>query len=666
MDSEILQGHDHSLSVVYNSEGLECDACDLSFREGYSCNICKFTIHRKCAFVFKRQETFEHPSHVGHRLQLLTTGTLDHTDPKCHICDKNTKRLHYHCSICKLSLDVDCMVDAMCARAHLIMPWHHHPLLMVDFGLTMRCDVCLTRHGYGYFCPRCRLVVHDGCVSVFNSLEITHPSHVRHPLKLLTHGAPHYTDPECHICGKDTENLLYHCDMCKFNLDLSCVIEKKPPVALSNLKVHEHTLTLMPRLISFVCDACGEKGDRSPYVCNQCDYMIFHQDCAHLPRVIHVNHHDHRVLYKYPLGPGEWKCGVCWEEIDWSYGAYSCSLCPNYALHSRCAIRKDVWDGKELDGVPEEIEDIRPFKLNDDNTITYFAHEHDMHLLNKDGIALDESILCGACVRPIGSNTFYNCSDCSLVFHETCANLPQKKRHFLNPRPLSLHPYTKEKCDACLQICCEGFMYIDRAQRFDLVCCSITVPFIHGSHPHPLLYLKLQYGHLKTCQSCGINEKGVVLGCIRCNYYLDFRCATLPLMVKLPRYDDHPLTLCFGEKASGKYWCDICERETNPKTWFYTCKHCRVTLHVLCVLGDIRYAKAGGKIEDDVELLPNNRSSRPFCNNCYTRCPGPFILKDSFEDKLFCSYCCFSRFNFWRTLRKAIKVIHPPWAKTNT
>ncbi|KAG7552396.1 DC1 [Arabidopsis thaliana x Arabidopsis arenosa] len=322
-------------------------------------------------------------------LCVLTTGAPDHTDPKCHICGKNTKRLLYHCSICKLNLDIDCMVDDMCARANLNMSWHHHPRLLLDFNCKMLCKVCGHSDGYGFFCPRCKLMVHDKCVSVFDSLEITHPFHVRHPLKLLTEGAPDYIDPECHVCGRDTESFLYHCDICKFNLDMVCVVEYHrqhtvTPVALSNLKVHAHTLTLIPRLIYFVCDACGTEGDRTPYVSLQCDLMFFHQDCASFPLVIYVNRREHRVSYTYPLGPGEWNCEICLEDIDWSYGAYSCSLCPTYALHSRCATRNDVWDGEDLDGLPEEVEDSEPCKMNDDNTITHFAHEHNMSLGGDD------------------------------------------------------------------------------------------------------------------------------------------------------------------------------------------------------------------------------------------------------------------------------------------
>lgn len=28
----------------------------------------------------------------------------------------------------------------------------------------------------------------------------------------------------------------------------------------------------------------------------------------------------------------------------------------------------------------------------------------------------------------------------------------------------------------------------------------------------------------------------------------------------------HPLSLCYGEEASGKYWCDICETIIDPSS----------------------------------------------------------------------------------------------------
>ncbi|CAA7046577.1 unnamed protein product [Microthlaspi erraticum] len=209
---------------------------------------------------------------------------------------------------------------------------------------------------------------------------------------------------------------------------------------------------------------------------------------------------------------------------------------------------------------------------------------------------------------------------------------------------------------------CKGFVYeANHSTRFDLYCSSITEPFTHGCHPHPLLYIKVDHDEIiKTCQGCGICAKEMVLGCTKCKFYVDFRCATLPLTVRLGRYDDHPLTLCYGEKASGKYWCDICEGETDPETWFYTCMDCGVTLHVLCVFGDLRYAKAGEQIDDGIVLASNSRSSRPVCNNCHCHCPGPLTLKNCNQNVYFCSlYCVVSSKYSWRWNMTHLSV--PPW-----
>ncbi|CAH2045169.1 unnamed protein product [Thlaspi arvense] len=345
MDKVLFPRHYHSLSDAYNEDGLKCDACDGSYRAGKYCDGCKFTVHRRCVFLFYiKEKALKHPSHVGHRLKLLTTGAPVHSDPRCHLCGKNTKRIPFRCSTCKLNLDIDCMLDALCGQAHVNMPWHPHPLLRLTFR------------------------------------------------------------------------------------DLQCCLD-------------------------------------------------------------------------------------------------------------------------------------------------------------------------------------------------------------------------------------EGFMYVDGNERFDVLCSSITVPFIHGSHPHPLFYLKLSdRGGPRKCKSCAIHERGVV----KCDFYLDFRCATLPLTVRLHRYDDHSLTLCYGEEASGgKYWCDICETETHPETWFYTCKDCGVALHVLCVLGDLRYAKPGGKIEEEVDLIPNDTSSRPLCYRCHCRCIGPFILKN-YDSLFLCSVYCLSLVRNWRKLRTKLRC--PPWA----
>ncbi|KAF2533031.1 hypothetical protein F2Q70_00031308 [Brassica cretica] len=209
------------------------------------------------------------------------------------------------------------------------------------------------------------------------ALEIDYPYHPKHPLKILTKEEHHFSDGKCLICGEELRLKFYHCSICKFSVDVGCVRDP-PPLAILFPKAHEHQLSLTPRKISFDCDACGMAGDRSPYSCQQCYFMI-HQSCIDLPEIINVNRHEHRLSRRLHLSPGSWVCGFYHKNVDWSYGAYSCSICPNYVIHSKCAIRYDVWDKLELKGIPEEPQDIEPFKF---------------------------------------------------ILHKTCANLSRKKRHF--------------------------------------------------------------------------------------------------------------------------------------------------------------------------------------------------------------------------------------------
>ncbi|KAL9830295.1 putative chromatin regulator PHD family [Arabidopsis thaliana] len=60
-----LEGHEHRVSIVSSGDSLECDACDRSSGDGFSCSECKFTVHQKCAFVLT-EDIFHHPSHAGH------------------------------------------------------------------------------------------------------------------------------------------------------------------------------------------------------------------------------------------------------------------------------------------------------------------------------------------------------------------------------------------------------------------------------------------------------------------------------------------------------------------------------------------------------------------------------------------------------------------------
>ncbi|VYS59576.1 unnamed protein product [Arabidopsis thaliana] len=256
----------------------------------------------------------------------------------------------------------------------------------------------------------------------------------KHPLKFLQYGAPEYAHEKCLLCEKKFKKLsnnydrVYHCDVCNVTICEDYCMAKPPQVSVVSPTTHEHQLHLVPRLVNFICNACGTAGDRSPYFCLQCNFMI-HRACIDLPLVININRHNHRISYTSLLGHGNWTCGVCHKKVDGFYGAYSCSKCPSYAVHARCATRKDVWDEVELEGTPEE-EEIAPFEVVDENLIKHFIHGHNLRL-NKDG--KHESKFCEACASKINNDPFYGCEQCDFILHETCASLPRKIRHVVNP-----------------------------------------------------------------------------------------------------------------------------------------------------------------------------------------------------------------------------------------
>ncbi|CAF2034956.1 BnaA09g01130D [Brassica napus] len=233
---------------------------------------------------------------------------------------------------------------------------------------------------------------------------------------------------------------------------------------------------------------------------------------------------------------------------------------------------------------------------------------------------------CSACTHPVGLLSFYGCTECDFSLHQKCAECPTRKWHVLHNERLTLVTNKELEvfdCYACKRNS-NGFMYKHGTKKLDVLCGSISEPFTHPSHPHhPLYYTLIEKEEL--CNGCNGREY-FILKCIE-----GFTCATLPQVVN-HRVDDHPLSLCYGEEeeASGKYWPDICERETNPNNWFYACKNHLACLHIKCVLGD-----SSGFMPSSVatfwtrsfEVVLNDSVTLPFCSRCKSRCMYPINLK---------------------------------------
>ncbi|EOA21998.1 hypothetical protein CARUB_v10002509mg [Capsella rubella] len=615
-----------------------------SISDGYYCKTCDFFVHKNCGD--ESSKYIEHPSHPNHTLEL---GSYTY-NKFCTLCGIYiVSQIFYHCDICDFSMDLNCakypppeVID--------ISETHHHKLTLLEERIDFDCDAKCGKitYGFPYKCHECDVAFHVDCVWPLlevhhHPLEVNHSYHPWHPLKLYTGQPPDYSDGTCRLCARKIDDrLFYHCSSCNFTLDMRCVLHP-PQQSLMDLKAHDHQLTLLPRLRSFTCNACGLSGDRSPYICVQCDFMI-HQECLDLPRVININRHDHRVSRTSVLGVVNSACGVCRQKVDWTCGGFSCQQCPGYVVHSKCATRRDVWNGKELEGVPEEIEDIEPYVVIDENTIQHFSHQEHYLRLHVNGVLFDDNKRCSACSHPICLHSFYGCMDCDFILHQNCAGFLRMKWHVLYNERLTL--VTNEakifECHACGKLS-NGFRYQHENRVFDVRCGSFSEPFVHPSHPdHPLYYISGD--EIKTCNGCNMWHSRV-LNCVEdgCTFSLCFQCAILPQVVK-HRVEDHPLSLCYGEdeEANGIYWCDICEEEVDPETWFYTCKDHQASLHTKCVIGDFSGLMPRSTIEGMLtfEVVLNNSVSRPFCRNCKLHCIYPITLKILGTSEYFCCFDC--------------------------
>ncbi|AAF27003.1 hypothetical protein [Arabidopsis thaliana] len=484
------------------------------------------------------------------------------------------------------------------------------------------CAGCDEDYGFCYYCASCSFRAHSECIEWPDTID--HPSHSRHPLKKVSPGTIDYTDGKCHFCREELVDPMYHCSLCNFSVDVNCW-RHPPQRTIYQPKSHEHTFTLMPRKITFTCNACG---------------ML---DCIDLPRVININRHDHRISRTYHLGHGDWDlCGLCRKEIDWSFGAFTCKRCPSYAVHSKCAVRKDVWDGEELEDVPEEEEEIEdPYKVINDKEIIHFSHEeHSLRLGGDDNVTGYEKMLCDACITPISSDPFFKCVQCEFFLHKECASLPRRKRSILHIDKLDLRVKNKAgnhyKCRSCQKLF-DGFRYKTTFDKFDVRCGSISEPFHHELHPHPLYHIFSPEEKSHICGACD-RPTQYVLSCTVCEFHLGMDCGTLPTKVK-HTCDGHDLSLHHGAgNTDGPLWCDICEEETDPSVWFYGCDDCVSTLHIKCVLGDMYHFKPGNKY-GKAELVANDGMTRPFCIVCEERCMFPSFLKATVSDSTLVYAC---------------------------
>ncbi|CAL9239333.1 unnamed protein product [Arabidopsis halleri] len=176
--------------------------------------------------------------------------------------------------------------------------------------------------------------------------------------------------------------------------------------------------------------------------------------------------------------------------------------------------------------------------------------------------------------------------------------------------------------------------------------CCILVPeyFTHKGHEHPLfISTSNSYDHDIFCKACKkiFEPSSNLLQCTQCEFAMCYTCATIPDQLCC-KYDEHPLSLCYGDSKDEIYWCDVCEKKVDTTIWFYTCNKCCTTIHHLCLFDSSAYMNCGSTFTcyDIIkgEIVRNSGQSRFICSLCGQRCAGYIYLK--FRKSAFCSITC--------------------------
>ncbi|KAF3515186.1 hypothetical protein F2Q69_00001701 [Brassica cretica] len=290
-----------------------------------------------------------------------------------------------------------------------------------------------------------------------------------------------HDDDECGICFDSNFGTDYYfCACCLRKYHKECV---ESPLKIKNPYYPHHSPLELYYYKDFTdCIRCGtHMAHGLIYHCNV--YQTFmHPSLRH---TIKISRHHHRISRVSYLRYEKWPCGVCRQSIDGNHGAYTCNECGDYyAVHSKCALGEDVWDGEELKGVPEKddmAKDAPPLCKVFEGVVHYFLHDH--HLRVEKNILYDENKFCEACVMPIIEDEFYSCAECDFILHETCLKARRRIQHALHPLPLTLkatNNYVSSWCSACFRRC-GGFVYECPKHecyfKLDVRCALISEPF---------------------------------------------------------------------------------------------------------------------------------------------------------------------------------------------
>ncbi|MBA0735664.1 hypothetical protein Gogos_019493 [Gossypium gossypioides] len=280
--------HDHNLRLTFSGEmndGGQCDGCMRTISTPfYSCEQCKFFLHKECAELPRNKR---HPFHK-HLLTLTNSNAVLFV---CSACQNLHHGFNYKCNDGNCMSFFECDIRCILLSDTLEHPSHEHSLFLVH-NFSANCNACRRKSdpwNMAYRCTkRCDFTLDLECATLPLTAWYKHD---RHPLTLTCFDD---FDPSQHYCDlceheRDPNDWFYYCAECDNSLHSGCALGDLPFLKIgSNLDKrlihkHPHPFTIMKNIWDCPpCKVCGEVCNGQALQCkeSECNFSV-HWNCTY-------------------------------------------------------------------------------------------------------------------------------------------------------------------------------------------------------------------------------------------------------------------------------------------------------------------------------------------------------------------------------------------------
>lgn len=544
----------------------KCCACEGPCTEQfYGCEECLFFLHKQCAELPRERK---HPLHPPHDLKLSDTANYL-GQIYCDACRKRSRGFTYRCDECDFDLDIGCANKDESGGKKSISHFSHEHELTLEEDDTVQEDWCKACEKRGtspaYVCKECGYFLHESCAEL--PKELNHSVHSIHPLQLQI--TAYDGQVWCDYCGKKVLGFTYHCEQCRFDLDVECAQMHLTQEQNKHFS-HMHALVLSKKEEEdkILCKVCQESCTGDTFGCELCEFFL-HKSCAELPvEMTNPFHKEHPLKLQTVFSN---ICDNCDLRIP-GY-AYRCNTC-DFDLDIKCAQKLEK--NPELGNVHEK----KKKDMDDKEKIQHFAHsQHQLKRCWK--MDEEKKYRCMACEK-LCQGVVYGCDTCEFFLHESCAKLPERFRHYFHEHVLKIQS--------------NGLEAHDKPEKEE--------PKI-------------------TCRACEKRCRGFTYSCLKCGFHMDVECT---LMAKRKRRANYIQHFCHGHPLKPLVMkdtsevCSACRKQTSKR--MYGCNKCRMCLHISCLSQLQENIDHFFHQHDNQKLKLNTQIKNVKCKACRKECQG--------------------------------------------